>query len=129
MCRFVVVNSLNIPKRSLLQDSRDAEREEAMEDVVEEIEQKRWKRSLTTTKRSRSSSKSSSCLINNLDDGCLMHIFSFLSPIPGAYLFSLILFLYFSKRLKLLCKNPIFNSTYESLHHASLWVLVQLHFH
>ncbi|XP_068342799.1 F-box protein SKIP5 isoform X1 [Pyrus communis] len=56
-----------------------------MEDVVEEIEQKRWKRSLTKTKRSRSSSKSSSCLINNLDDGCLMHIFSFLSPIPDRY--------------------------------------------
>lgn len=25
--------------------------------------------------------------INNLDDGCLMHVFSFLSPIPGDYLF------------------------------------------
>ncbi|CAN6697131.1 unnamed protein product [Malus baccata var. baccata] len=56
-----------------------------MEEVVEEIEQKRWRRSLTKTKRSRSSSKSSSCLINNLDDGCLMHIFSFLSPIPDRY--------------------------------------------
>ncbi|KAE8669886.1 F-box protein SKIP5 [Hibiscus syriacus] len=31
------------------------------------------------------SSSSSSALINNLDDGCLMHIFSFLSPIPDRY--------------------------------------------
>ncbi|KAJ6713279.1 PROTEIN NESSUN DORMA [Salix purpurea] len=27
----------------------------------------------------------SSCPINNLDDGCLMHIFNFLSPIPDRY--------------------------------------------
>jgi hypothetical protein len=34
---------------------------------------------------------SSSCYsrINNLDDGCLMHIFSFLPPIPGIDLFPL----------------------------------------
>ncbi|KAM1203755.1 hypothetical protein ACFX2I_019674 [Malus domestica] len=56
-----------------------------MEEMVEEIEQKRWRRSLTKTKRRRSSSKSSSCLINNLDDGCLMHIFSFISPIRDGF--------------------------------------------
>ncbi|KAM1734475.1 hypothetical protein ACFX11_019950 [Malus domestica] len=56
-----------------------------MEEMVEEIEQKRWRRSLTKTKRSRSFSKSSSCLINNLDDGCLMHIFRFLSPIRDGF--------------------------------------------
>jgi hypothetical protein len=34
---------------------------------------------------------SSSCYsrINNLDDGCLMHIFSFLPPIPGIAFFFL----------------------------------------
>ncbi|KAJ4826418.1 F-box protein skip5 [Turnera subulata] len=31
------------------------------------------------------SSSSSFCPISNLDDGCLMHIFSFLSPIPDRY--------------------------------------------
>ncbi|KAM7267555.1 hypothetical protein ACFE04_009721 [Oxalis oulophora] len=39
-------------------------------------------------KRTSSSSSSSSCclsLINSLDDGCLMHVFSFLSPIPDRY--------------------------------------------
>ncbi|TYH25296.1 hypothetical protein E1A91_A03G142900v1 [Gossypium mustelinum] len=41
---------------------------------VEELE-KRKSRKIT-------SSSPSSTLINNLDDGCLMHIFSFLSPIP-----------------------------------------------
>nr|DAD45726.1 TPA_asm: hypothetical protein HUJ06_003956 [Nelumbo nucifera] len=33
----------------------------------------------------RSRSISSALPINNLDDGCLMHIFSFLSPIPDRY--------------------------------------------
>ncbi|KAB2090696.1 hypothetical protein ES319_A03G139800v1 [Gossypium barbadense] len=41
---------------------------------VEELE-KRKSRKIT-------SSSPSSTLINNLDDGCLMHIFIFLSPIP-----------------------------------------------
>ncbi|GJS44381.1 hypothetical protein Tco_0569424 [Tanacetum coccineum] len=31
-----------------------------------------------------SSSSGGDSHVNNLDDGCLMHIFSFLSPIPGA---------------------------------------------
>lgn len=34
---------------------------------------------------SKHSSTSPDCLINTLDDGCLMHIFSFLSPIPDRY--------------------------------------------
>nr|DAD29399.1 TPA_asm: hypothetical protein HUJ06_030867 [Nelumbo nucifera] len=46
--------------------------------MVEIQEKRRWKRS------SRSSSSPASP-INNLDDGCLMHIFSFLSPIPDRY--------------------------------------------
>lgn len=44
---------------------------------MEENKQRKWKR--------KGSSSSSPC-INNLDDGCLMHIFSFLSPIPGTSL-------------------------------------------
>lgn len=48
------------------------------------------KRKLKHKKKSASSSFCSP--INNLDDGCLMHIFSFLSPIPG-FLFSLSLYL------------------------------------
>lgn len=41
---------------------------------MEENKQRKWK---------RKGISSSSARINNLDDGCLMHIFSFLSPIPG----------------------------------------------
>ncbi|TYH75420.1 hypothetical protein ES332_D04G017500v1 [Gossypium tomentosum] len=44
---------------------------------VEELE-KRKSRKIT-------SSSPSSALINNLDDGCFMHIFSFLCPIPDRY--------------------------------------------
>ncbi|KAK8469247.1 hypothetical protein PHAVU_005G029600 [Phaseolus vulgaris] len=40
-----------------------------------------WKRS----QRTKSSSSSSSSHITNLDDGCLMHIFSFLPPIPDRF--------------------------------------------
>jgi hypothetical protein len=42
-------------------------------------------------KRCQRKKASSSCYsrINNLDDGCLMHIFSFLPPIPGIDLFPL----------------------------------------
>ncbi|XP_016728051.1 F-box protein SKIP5 isoform X2 [Gossypium hirsutum] len=47
---------------------------------VEELE-KRKSRKITSS----SPSSPSSALINNLDDGCLMHIFSFLSPIPDRY--------------------------------------------
>ncbi|KAI8027955.1 F-box protein SKIP5 [Camellia lanceoleosa] len=43
-------------------------------------EERRWKR---FSEHSPSSSAYSH--INNLDDGCLMHIFSFLSPIPDRY--------------------------------------------
>ncbi|KAF7824702.1 F-box protein SKIP5 [Senna tora] len=50
----------------------------------DEQDKGKWKRIL----RRKCSSSSSSSLpspINNLDDGCLMHIFSFLSPIPDRY--------------------------------------------
>ncbi|KAL6129389.1 hypothetical protein ACLB2K_072740 [Fragaria x ananassa] len=54
-----------------------------MRDVGEEP---KWKRSdPKRTSSSKSSSSSLPCLINKLDDGCLMHIFSFLSPIPDRY--------------------------------------------
>ncbi|KAJ7949336.1 F-box protein SKIP5 [Quillaja saponaria] len=53
-----------------------------IEREVEEENKRKWSRCLS--KRSSSSSSSAS-LINNLDDGCLMHIFSFLSPIPDRY--------------------------------------------
>ncbi|XP_027340596.1 F-box protein SKIP5 [Abrus precatorius] len=43
----------------------------------EEQQQQNWKKS----QRKRTSSS----LINNLDDGCLMHIFSFLPPIPDRF--------------------------------------------
>ncbi|XP_055832225.1 F-box protein SKIP5 isoform X2 [Solanum dulcamara] len=36
-------------------------------------------------RRLKSKSSTDFSLINNLDDGCLMHIFSFLSPIPDRY--------------------------------------------
>ncbi|RYQ86633.1 hypothetical protein Ahy_B10g106289 isoform B [Arachis hypogaea] len=46
------------------------------------MEEGNWKR-CSRKRASSSSSSSSSCSpINNLDDGCLMHIFSFLPPIP-----------------------------------------------
>ncbi|XP_022966937.1 F-box protein SKIP5 isoform X1 [Cucurbita maxima] len=44
--------------------------------TMEDNKQRKWKRKGTP---------SSSARINNLDDGCLMHIFSFLSPIPDRY--------------------------------------------
>ncbi|CAL9004397.1 unnamed protein product [Prunus brigantina] len=53
-----------------------------MEVEEEKLKQTKWKRRSSS---SSSSSKSPSCLINNLDDGCLMHIFSFLPPIPDRY--------------------------------------------
>ncbi|KAL0007120.1 hypothetical protein SO802_008622 [Lithocarpus litseifolius] len=43
----------------------------------EEANKRKWKR--------KKSSEASFCPINSLDDGCLMHIFSFLSPIPDRY--------------------------------------------
>ncbi|XP_028769979.1 F-box protein SKIP5-like isoform X1 [Neltuma alba] len=53
-----------------------------MKPSIAEEDKGRWKRSL---RRRISSSSSSVAHINNLDDGCLMHIFSFLSPIPDRY--------------------------------------------
>ncbi|XP_057736978.1 F-box protein SKIP5 [Arachis stenosperma] len=47
------------------------------------MEEGNWKR--CSRKRASSSSSSSCSPINNLDDGCLMHIFSFLPPIPDRF--------------------------------------------
>ena len=59
-----------------------------------EEEKKRRKRKSSSSSSSWSTESSSSS-INNLDDGCLMHIFSFLSPIPGMLpLLSFFLFLF-----------------------------------
>ncbi|XP_028190657.1 F-box protein SKIP5 [Glycine soja] len=44
-------------------------------------QKQQWKRS----QRTKPSSSSSSSHINNLDDGCLMHIFNFLPPIPDRF--------------------------------------------
>ncbi|XP_061344679.1 F-box protein SKIP5 [Gastrolobium bilobum] len=54
-----------------------------MEDQQQEDNREQWKRS--QRKRTSSSSSSSSSSINSLDDGCLMHIFSFLPPIPDRF--------------------------------------------
>ncbi|EEF49579.1 F-box protein SKIP5 [Ricinus communis] len=43
---------------------------------MEKAEKGKWK---------RKKKEGDNCRINNLDDGCLMHIFSFLSPIPDRY--------------------------------------------
>ncbi|XP_027904474.1 F-box protein SKIP5 isoform X1 [Vigna unguiculata] len=43
------------------------------------------KQHLKRSQRTKSSSSSSSSHITNLDDGCLMHIFSFLLPIPDRF--------------------------------------------
>ncbi|KDP40515.1 hypothetical protein JCGZ_24514 [Jatropha curcas] len=45
---------------------------------MEEEVKRKWK-------QKKPASSSNSSLINTLDDGCLMHIFSFLSPIPDRY--------------------------------------------
>lgn len=50
-------------------------------EVVEEENNKRRRKWMSGS--SSSSSYHSSVPVNSLDDGCLMHIFSFLSPIPG----------------------------------------------
>ncbi|KAB1199576.1 F-box protein SKIP5 [Morella rubra] len=58
------------------------EMEMKIKEEEEEDNRRKWKRSV----RRRSSAAASLCPISNLDDGCLMHIFSFLSPIPGTLL-------------------------------------------
>ncbi|XP_062173773.1 F-box protein SKIP5 [Alnus glutinosa] len=63
---------------------RERERESAVEMEVkiekqEEENARKWRR------KKESLTSASLCPINNLDDGCLMHIFSFLSPIPDRY--------------------------------------------
>ncbi|EOY19921.1 F-box domain - like 10 [Theobroma cacao] len=54
---------------------------------VEEQEGRKSRKMKRSNKNERISSSSSSSFapINSLDDGCLMHIFSFLSPIPDRY--------------------------------------------
>lgn len=64
-----------LQKNNLKKKNRERE---AMELEKEERSGKKCK---------RKSSSSDSALINDLDDGCLMHIFSFLSPIPGNLFF------------------------------------------
>ncbi|GMN64823.1 hypothetical protein TIFTF001_033893 [Ficus carica] len=49
---------------------------------MEEEKKRRKRKSSSSSSSSSWSTESSSSSINNLDDGCLMHIFSFLSPIP-----------------------------------------------
>lgn len=59
-----------------------------MDEMELEEEKKRRKRKSSSSSSSLSlsrSTESSSSSINNLDDGCLMHIFSFLTPIPDRY--------------------------------------------
>ncbi|XP_022744304.1 F-box protein SKIP5 [Durio zibethinus] len=53
---------------------------------MEMQEQKKRRKSMKITRSNKNEKiSSSSAPINNLDDGCLMHIFSFLSPIPDRY--------------------------------------------
>ncbi|KAJ8756197.1 hypothetical protein K2173_024744 [Erythroxylum novogranatense] len=62
-----------------------------MEDCVGVGEMENWRRRKKRNNKSSSSSLTSrnyynyGCPISNLDDGCLMHIFSFLPPIPDRY--------------------------------------------
>ncbi|GLT88559.1 hypothetical protein SLE2022_065790 [Rubroshorea leprosula] len=59
-----------------------------MEMEGEEEEQKQQQGKSSCSKKLRRGTyklSTSSAPINNLDDGCLMHIFSFLSPIPDRY--------------------------------------------
>ncbi|XP_019427758.1 PREDICTED: F-box protein SKIP5 [Lupinus angustifolius] len=51
--------------------------------VMEKDTKEQWKRKNNNRKKRNSSSSSS--LFNNLDDGTLMHIFSFLPPIPDRF--------------------------------------------
>jgi hypothetical protein len=71
-------NSLiNLPK---IHGERERESAVEMEVKIEKQEEenaRKWRR------KKKSLTSASLCPINNLDDGCLMHIFSFLSPIPG----------------------------------------------
>ncbi|XVE52267.1 hypothetical protein DITRI_Ditri02bG0109500 [Diplodiscus trichospermus] len=50
-----------------------------------EVDQQEKRKSLKMKRINKNEKISSSALINNLDDGCLMHIFSFLPPIPDRY--------------------------------------------
>ncbi|KAL5732434.1 hypothetical protein ACOSQ2_032126 [Xanthoceras sorbifolium] len=52
---------------------------------MEEEEKSNYKSRNLKTCSNKIMKKSCSAPINNLDDGCLMHIFSFLSPIPDRY--------------------------------------------
>ena len=107
----------------LSERERERERGIEMEAKIEggeedEANKRKWKR--------KKSSEASFCPINSLDDGCLMHIFSFLSPIPGTPFhssasISLLLFISIQNQyvsfngyhlilfLIVNSKNPIFN--------------------
>ncbi|EXB62650.1 hypothetical protein L484_023946 [Morus notabilis] len=50
-----------------------------------ELEEERRRGKRKSSSSSSSSAAAAAALINNLDDGSLMHIFSFLSPIPDRY--------------------------------------------
>ena len=73
---------------------REREREREVGFMEEQGKQK---------KKNKNPLSSSFCPINNLDDGCLMHIFSFLSPIPGLYPFIFHLYFYASLCFYVLC--------------------------
>ncbi|XP_060675527.1 F-box protein SKIP5 [Ziziphus jujuba] len=64
-------------------EKREKSREKESMEVVEEENNKRRRKWMSGS--SSSSSYHSSVPVNSLDDGCLMHIFSFLSPIPDRY--------------------------------------------
>jgi hypothetical protein len=80
-CQLLLV-TVKFVNHSSKNPRRERERERAveMEVKIEEREEengRKWRR------KKKSLTSASLCPINNLDDGCLMHIFSFLSPIPG----------------------------------------------
>lgn len=77
---------------------REREKEGGVDEMEMEEEKKRRKRKSSSLSLSWSTESSSSS-INNLDDGCLMHIFSFLSPIPGMLPLLFLSFFLFFKTL------------------------------
>lgn len=66
-------------------------------------------------KLARHSENSYDACINNLDDGCLMLIFSFLSPIPGINFLCLIFF----------CLIPVLLTLYFQ---PNYWFFIQFFF-
>ncbi|GAV80329.1 F-box-like domain-containing protein [Cephalotus follicularis] len=68
---------------SEIETEKEKEMMEEEEEEEEESNNFNNKQQIKRCKNKKIKSKKSS--INNLDDGCLMHIFSFLSPIPDRY--------------------------------------------